>query len=76
MMANRKANKLCTDDIRGFLERENESESEFELNSSSSGAYESSNEELSDSVSLDDSPQNISSHTDRKSTRLNSSHVD
>ena len=39
------------------------SESEFELDSSSSGAYESSDEELSDSVSLDNSLQNISSHT-------------
>ena len=52
------------------MERENESEcdfslseSEFELHISSSGAYESSNEELSDSVSLDNSLQNISSHT-------------
>ena len=60
--------KLCVDDIDGFLERENESESdfclsegEFELDSSSSGAYESSDEELS--VSLDNSLQNISSHT-------------
>jgi hypothetical protein len=65
MLANRKAKKLCVDDIRGFLKRENVSENEFELNSSSSGAYESSNEELSDSVSLDNSPQNISSHTPR-----------
>ena len=62
-MANRKAKKLCVDDIRGFLERENESESEFELDSSSSGAYESSDEELSDSVNLDNSLQNISSQT-------------
>ena len=48
MMANRKAKKLCVDDIRRFLEREHESESdfsliesEFELDSNSSGAYES-----------------------------------
>jgi len=70
MMANRKAKKLCVDDIFGFLERENESESdfslsesEFELDNSSSGAYESSDDELSDSVSLDNLLQNISSHT-------------
>jgi len=69
MMVNRKAKKLCVD-ICGFLESENESESdfslsesEFELDSSSSSAYESSDEELSDSVSLDNSIQNISSHT-------------
>ena len=70
MMASRKTEKLCDDEIRGFLEGENESESdfclsesEFELDSSSSGDYESSDEELSDSVSLDNSLQNISSHT-------------
>jgi len=70
MMVNQEAKKLFVDDIRGFLERENESESdfslsesEFELDSSSSGAYESSDEELSDSVSLDNSLENISSHT-------------
>jgi hypothetical protein len=70
MMANRKIKKLCVDDIHGFLEGENESESDFslsyseiELDSNSSGAYESSDEELSDSVSLDNSLQNISSHT-------------
>ena len=69
-MANRKAKKLRVDDIRGFLEREHESESdfsliesEFELDSNSSGAYESSDEEPSYSVSLDNSLQNISSHT-------------
>ena len=69
-MANRKAKKICVDDIRGFLERENESESdfslsssEFELDSSSSGAYDSTEEELPDSVCLDNSLQNISSHT-------------
>ena len=39
------------------------SESEFQLDSSSSGAYEFSDEELSDSVSLDNSLQNISSRT-------------
>jgi hypothetical protein len=63
MMTNRKAKKLYVDDIRGFLERKNDSESEFELDSSSSGASESSKDELSDSVSLDNSLQNISSHT-------------
>src|SRR5215510_4861991 len=70
MMASRKTKKLCFDGIRGFLEGENESESDFslsesesELYSSSSGAFESSDEELSDSVSLDNWLQNISSHT-------------
>jgi hypothetical protein len=29
MMANRKVKKLCVDDIRGFLEGEDESESDF-----------------------------------------------
>jgi hypothetical protein len=33
-MANRKAKDLCVDDIRGFLERENESESDFSLSES------------------------------------------
>jgi hypothetical protein len=61
--------KLCVDDIRGVLERESESESdfslsenEFVLDSSSSGAYEST-DELSDSVRLDNLLQNNSSHT-------------
>src|SRR5215510_11042916 len=68
MMASRKTKKLCVDDIRGFLEGENESESDFsvsesELYSSNSGAFDSSDEGLSDSMSLDISLQNISSHT-------------
>jgi hypothetical protein len=68
MMANRKEKKLCIDDIRGFLEGENESESDFCLSESaseldrSSSAYESS-DDLADSVTLDSSLQNISSHT-------------
>jgi hypothetical protein len=69
-MANRKAKKLCVDDIRCFLEEESGSESdfslsesEFELDSSSSSACESSDKELTDSATLDSSHQNISLHT-------------
>jgi hypothetical protein len=68
-MVKRKAEKLCVDDIPWFLGRSGSesdvslSESEFELDSSSSGACESSNEELTDSATLDSSHQNISSHT-------------
>jgi hypothetical protein len=59
-MANRKVKKLCVYDIHSVLKEEYESESEFDFESSSSSAYESS-DELSDSVSLDNSLQNISS---------------
>jgi hypothetical protein len=59
MMTNQKAKKLCVDGVRGCLERKNEperyfrlSESEFDFDSSNSGAYESNNEELYDSVIL------------------------
>jgi hypothetical protein len=55
MTANRKAKKLSVDNMCGILEGENKSESdfgfsegEFELDSSSSGAYESSDEEIYD----------------------------